>query len=137
MKTCTKCLIKKPLDQFGERKNRKNPARFSWCKTCVIKANKYDPEKARIYKLKNSFGITQEDYNHLYTKQGGVCAICGEPETFFGNGGKIKRLAVDHCHSTGIVRGLLCTKCNTALGKFNDNVSTLEKAIAYLKKEGI
>lgn len=61
--------------------------------------------------------------------QGGVCAICSKEDAAG------KRLAVDHCHETGKVRGLLCLKCNTVLGKMNDEVNLLKKAIAYLEKD--
>ena len=59
--------------------------------------------------------------------QNGRCAICGRPETEAGG------LAVDHCHATGKVRGLLCTLCNTALGKFRDRTDILRAAIRYLE----
>lgn len=63
----------------------------------------------------------------LYASQAGLCAICGkEPED--------RRLAMDHCHATGRVRGLLCMHCNVGLGMFKDNKEVLEKAIAYLCK---
>lgn len=62
--------------------------------------------------------------------QNHVCAICSRPETR----GKTKYLSVDHCHTTGKVRGLLCAKCNTVLGYMNDNPDYLTKAMEYLKK---
>ncbi len=64
--------------------------------------------------------------------QGGVCAICGLPETRVVKG-KLNRLAVDHDHTTGRVRGLLCFRCNTCLGRFEDNVELLRAAEAYLE----
>jgi hypothetical protein len=78
--------------------------------------------------LKKHYGITLEDYNEMFSAQDGKCAICS------GGPNGEKRLCVDHCHSTGKVRGLLCDKCNVGLGRFNDDLALLEKAIEYLKK---
>ncbi len=73
------------------------------------------------------FGLTGADFNRMLAEQGGVCAIC---RNVCKTG---KRLAVDHDHATGRVRGLLCANCNTGLGKFGDSLLTLEAACAYLK----
>jgi hypothetical protein len=70
----------------------------------------------------------------MIAKQGGVCAICGKPETSVHQSGAVRRLAIDHNHETGQVRGLLCMDCNTFLGRTGDNIATLKKAIQYLKK---
>lgn len=75
--------------------------------------------------LKRNFGITPEDYAAKLQAQGGVCAICAKPPVD-------RRLAVDHCHTTGTIRGLLCVLCNTALGKFKDDPRLLQSAINYL-----
>lgn len=72
-----------------------------------------------------TYGITVERFNELVSLQNSQCAICGISP---------KLLNVDHCHSTGKVRGLLCTKCNHAIGQFGDNLAGLEKAYNYLKK---
>lgn len=138
MKTCTKCLKEKALDQFQARVGRKHGATHSWCKACVRKANQRDYDAERGYKLKCTFGITLEEYNALSEEQDHLCAICRKPETVVGNGKRVRKLAVDHDHTTGKVRGLLCTGCNTALGRFNDDITLLEKAIHYLKSyEGL
>jgi hypothetical protein len=69
----------------------------------------------------------------MLRKQGGVCAICSQPErTADGLSGKPKDLAVDHDHATGAVRALLCSACNTAIGLFNDDITLLAKAQAYV-----
>lgn len=74
-----------------------------------------------------SYGITEQDYNDMLAASEGKCAICQKtPE---------RALNIDHCHETNIVRGLLCWNCNTAIGKFFDNVVYLERAILYLKGE--
>jgi len=74
------------------------------------------------------FGLSIDEYNKILAKQNGVCAICKKPETvdFF------KNLAVDHCHSTGIIRGLLCNRCNTCIGKFEDKIELFHAAIKYI-----
>ncbi len=91
-----------------------------------------------IYKDQNlrrsfgpGFGIDQ--YIEMLEAQDHKCAICGEKETTVKNN-KVLHLAVDHCHRTKKVRQLLCQACNTGLGKFKDDVSTLALAIAYLNK---
>lgn len=88
----------------------------------------YDPEAQRRKALWQKFKITPEDWDALYEKQGGVCWICEQ-----GNSGhRWDRLMVDHCHKTGAVRGLLCSACNTGLGKFEDEPIRLQKAMDYL-----
>lgn len=76
------------------------------------------------YHLKFNYGITQEKYNELLLKQNGLCAICNEPEIIPSahKDGSIRRLAVDHCHNSNEVRGLLCNGCNTGLGKFKSTL---------------
>lgn len=77
--------------------------------------------------LRDRFGLTVEQYNSMLEAQGGVCAICKRPK-------RKRRLAVDHDHKTGMIRGLLCSPCNTSLGGFGDNSETLTNAIVYLEK---
>lgn len=92
-----------------------------------------NPEKYRNKDLIKNFGISLDEYNVLLEKQNGVCAICGNPErTRHNNTDRIRNLAVDHCHKTGRVRGLLCTACNQGLGNFRDNPDYLAKSISYL-----
>lgn len=88
----------------------------------------------RKYRLKQ-YNLTLESYNKMLTKQNHVCKICKKPETTISpKTDKIRNLAVDHCHSSGIVRGLLCGNCNNALGFFYDNIQSLKEAIKYLRK---
>jgi len=72
-----------------------------------------------------TYNITFKGYSHLFFRQGGKCAICQ-------NTPRDKRLFVDHCHDTQLVRGLLCQLCNNGLGMFKDSVPSLAKAIVYL-----
>ena len=81
--------------------------------------------------MKSTFNLTVEDYNVLFEKQHGCCAICNRHQTEFK-----KRLAIDHCHTTNIIRGLLCSSCNTALGLLKDNTNSLQNAIEYLNAKG-
>jgi hypothetical protein len=78
--------------------------------------------------------VNIDDYWQLHDEQDGRCAICGSIETSENRFG-LKTLAVDHDHVTGKVRGLLCSDCNLGLGKFHDDISRMEKAIEYLKRE--
>lgn len=85
----------------------------------------------RDYQLRKLYGITLERYNEMLVAQGGGCAICGG-----GPSGKSTDwLHVDHDHTTGAVRGLLCQHCNHGLGKFSDSPERLEAAAAYLRSK--
>lgn len=84
-----------------------------------------NPHKLVEYTYKRKYGLSLEDIRALKHKQKHRCAICQ----------KKKKLNVDHCHKTGIVRGLLCTSCNTALGAFADSPKVVKKALAYLAKK--
>ncbi len=78
------------------------------------------------YNLFKNYGITLEQYNQMSEEQNGLCLICKQPS---GN----RKLAVDHNHQTGEIRGLLCMKCNLGLGMFRHNTLILFEAIKYLK----
>lgn len=94
-------------------------------------ANKqYMSDRQRKYQLMDKYGITEDDYNSMLKDQNGKCAIC---ETTTPTG-KWKRFAVDHCHITGIVRGLLCNECNRGMGLLKDNPELLLKAANYLQE---
>lgn len=78
-------------------------------------------------------GVDAFRYQEMLREQGGVCAICSMPERAPDKAsGKTKDLAIDHDHTTGAVRALLCSSCNRALGLFNDSTDLLAKAVAYL-----
>ena len=80
----------------------------------------------RKHKLKQRYGITEEDYQAMYKRQNGLCALCNNPPW------PGKPLHVDHDHATGKVRALLCFHCNNMLGLAKDNIETLQNAIEYL-----
>jgi len=83
----------------------------------------------RKYSLRKRYNLSELDYKALFDKQGGKCAICNRHESEFG-----RSLCVDHRHSDGVVRGLLCNDCNTTLGKMNDSIERLNSAIQYLSR---
>lgn len=132
---CTKCHEEKPEKDFYPRKDRPK-GYISICKLCSLQKAKsdWDPKKQSAYKLKSNYGLSLEGYEDMLVKQGGVCAICLQAETTKSNTGGNKNLSVDHCHTTGKIRGLLCHHCNTGIGKFMDSIERLESAIKYLKE---
>ena len=90
--------------------------------------NKDGKQKAKDLALRQKYGITLLEFERMASDQGGQCGICaGTLDLGFYT-------AVDHCHDTGAVRGLLCSSCNMALGAFNDNTAMLGKAISYLER---
>lgn len=80
--------------------------------------------------IRRVYGITLEEYDNMLYEQDNGCAICGTKDDVVEG----RRLAIDHCHDTGKVRGILCSRCNQALGLFCDSVDNLESAAKYLKK---
>ena len=92
--------------------------------------------KSHYYANRGQFKLSKDEFTKLLDKQNNVCAICTKPEQIIS--GRInrvpKRLAIDHNHNTGKIRGLLCHHCNVALGSFKDSIETLQAAIDYLKQ---
>ena len=129
-KICSRCYQEKPLSEFYITR-RVDLSRDSHCKVCRKQQQKeyWGKEKAtrKNIVLKYIYGITLEEYNALLAKQNGVCALCGN----------INRhgvaLHVDHDHTTGEIRGLLCFCCNSALGNAHDNPVILRKMADYLE----
>lgn len=78
------------------------------------------------------YGLNPKEHEDLKVKQNNLCAICNQPETRIYNG-KVTSLCVDHNHSTLKIRGLLCNRCNTVIGKCNEDELLLSKIIEYLK----
>lgn len=90
-------------------------------------------DKARNKAYLRSYNITLEDYNRMLEEQGNVCKICLQLEQMLHKGNP-KRLCVDHDHTTGRVRGLLCQRCNTTLGRYEDNPELMKNLISYLEE---
>jgi hypothetical protein len=91
------------------------------------------PDHVKSRDLLKDFGIDLTAYQAMFVAQKGVCAICALPERDTHTG-KIKALAVDHHHETGAIRGLLCSACNTGIGKFGDDPTRLHAAAAYIER---
>lgn len=90
-------------------------------------------ETRRLQHVKRYYNLDAENYLQLVVQQKNLCAICNKPETNKNRHGDTRPLNVDHCHTTGKVRGLLCTHCNTMLGSARDNIETMLKGVDYLK----
>lgn len=155
-KRCTKCLAEKPRVQFYAHGGTRD-GRATYCIECQkadararraadrerVKAwnaaarDREAPDqravRMRAYLL-SRYGLTVDEYEALLLEQGGVCAVCRKVEWFIDpRKGKPRNLAVDHCHSTGKVRGLLCGRCNRSIGHFEDDPELLSRAAAYLR----
>lgn len=89
--------------------------------------NKKDRQDAERYR---KYGITGDEYDAMIEAQGYKCAICSEEF----DTSRQRSINVDHCHESGVVRGLLCKDCNTGLGHFRDNINTLISAATYLER---
>lgn len=160
-KKCSKCGKVQPLNQFYRAKGTRDGLRGD-CKVCFAARaqQRYasDPEtaKARVKRwqaenreqhlatqrkrrsrpevkarerdlyLRRKYGMTMAEYDALLERQGGVCAICGRPPR------DDISLHVDHEHETGAIRGLLCFRCNNAVGDFDDDPVVLQRAGDYL-----
>lgn len=140
-KICSTCNVEKPISEFYSRSANYRAkyncdSRHGVCKDCFrIRRNihrKANPEFRRHEVVRDLYGITIAQYKQMVIDQKGLCAICGQPETWRWKG-KLCGLTVDHDHKTGKIRGLLCNACNRALGNFHDSQALLESAIAYLK----
>jgi hypothetical protein len=105
-------MVDKPESDYHRNAARADGL-LAYCKPCWAAIGR-----------EHRYGITQEEFDQLMVEQDGACAICVNPFILAPH--------VDHCHATGSVRGLLCTNCNTGLGKFRDSVENLQRAIAYL-----
>lgn len=131
-KTCTKCGQEKGVANFRRRSD--GPALGSWCLDCErLRCRTYmrsprGKQVNRRAKLKYLFGLTAEQHDAILDAQGGGCAVCGHT---CPTG---KRLAVDHDHVTGQVRGLLCVNCNKGIGHLRDSHVLLAKAAGYLTR---
>lgn len=157
-KRCGSCGEIKPLDQFN-KSSQSRDGRTVFCRNPCIRAKSRAYTAANREKLaqrrslperiaqrkaytkteqyrrvhmnghyKRKFGISIEQYEGMFRRQLGVCAICKKPNL---DG---KRLAVDHHHGTGIVRGLLCDICNTTLGKIGESFDVLNAMYDYLER---
>jgi len=132
---CSVCKVRKPLEDFPPAKNTLSK-RHGRCRECK-RSGERQYQKTKKYLSRrttwewNNHGIidmTRERFEELFELQEGKCAICGTLENILN-----RAMCVDHDHETGLARGLLCTKCNVALGYFGDNLEIIERAINYMK----
>lgn len=138
---CNKCCEVKLLDNFYRDRKSKTGRRLS-CKECDFKkkeqSDKEGKRKAYVYnqdserwrRVKSTYNLTRTEYFNILSEQQGKCAICKEGQLYK----TIDHLFIDHCHTTKKIRGLLCHRCNVALGLFRDDISLLSRAIKYLEK---
>ena len=137
-KKCSVCKEERDLSMFYNSVTSKDCKGYR-CKLCDTEARKkWERENAdrarksrRGRNLKAKYGITIEEYDTILEEQGGRCAICGSHsnESAFHT----EFFAVDHCHETGRIRGLLCNNCNRALGFLKDDPVVVSSALTYLK----
>lgn len=133
---CKRCLAEKPTEQFTPvKKHYAKRGRHHWCRDC---RNEYQrnyrkewtkkyPERRAAQKRRNiirSYGLTPERHAEMLSEQGNACAICRTTPD--------RDLDIDHCHATGKVRGLLCSRCNMLLGMADDDAEILSRAVQYL-----
>jgi hypothetical protein len=121
--------------EMQERHNKRRRERYATDPEYAEKIRQsmrgLDPKVRRNQRLKANYGISQSDYESMLRLQNFSCKICGKKHSEKRG----KKLHVDHCHENGHVRGLLCTSCNTALGKMKDDVDRLKNAIRYLEDD--
>lgn len=133
---CNVCKKFLPVDQFHKDRSRKD-GHTSYCKPCkLIKNKEWGEANPKSYKesqrrsnRKRIYGLSDEDYSNMLIFQNNSCAIC---KTDIG-----WEAAVDHCHETNKVRGLLCRNCNSGIGFLKDDINILENAIKYLSINNI
>lgn len=151
-KICQTCLISKNFSEFYLAPKHQllragqDKAYYlrSDCKICFLKANrdkyKEAPEKVRERHYKKNYNWSIADYDQMFKAQGGLCAICRGPQKQKNHWVKDRDeqnpLAIDHCHKTGKIRGLLCFSCNIILGHVEEKQNRLQNLIDYLQKHG-
>lgn len=120
---CRKCGKEKPLTSFPKQAQNKG-LRVHACRTCMSSNKLRNPDTIRQKRWRRKLGVslTVSEFDKMVETQNGLCAICGRQTT----------LRVDHCHTTGRIRGLLCSPCNTGLGHFQDDPDRLQAAKEYL-----
>jgi hypothetical protein len=129
-KVCSSCNENKLFEDFNKSSRRKDGRREK-CRSCEKKHRDTPEIKKQRYSrdLKNKYNLTVEEYVQMFGSQEGSCAICKGHQSLFK-----RPLVVDHNHTTGRVRGLLCDNCNRCLGLLKDNKELLTNAINYLSK---
>lgn len=128
---CTDCLEIKPVGDFAPRYVDRDGKRGR-CKAC---RKVTDARKDQEQKLQGAYGLSLEEYDSMLASQNGVCACCGNPEPAIDSRtGKARSLAVDHCHATDAIRGLLCSECNIALGLMAEDPDRIKALLTYIEE---
>ena len=136
-KPCNICGEIKPLEEFSPDSQNRDRRR-GICKVCTNRRAKEwqaaHPERKsanyRKWMLRKRYGITPEQFDDLLAAQDGCCACCGTDTA----GGQYGTFHVDHDHTTGKIRGLLCYPCNTGIGKLGDTLEGVERAASYMRR---
>jgi hypothetical protein len=127
-KECSTCGFVKSIFDFPHRNNRKIKTQ-PYCISCAVKSNResnlLNPEKKKDYHYKRTYNITIDQYNSILESQDNKCAICFKSKD---------KMCLDHCHSTGRIRGILCDSCNRSIGLLKEDKNVLYNAIKYLTK---
>lgn len=135
MKKCSRCSELKEIQEF-HLDSQKKDGRYSSCKKCHnVSSSLYGEQNKKLIRAKNlkrQYGISTEEYVALLIRQEYRCAICKQHQDEF-----VKPFAVDHNHSTGKIRGLLCGGCNPGLGFFKEDKGRLLAAIQYLEVHNV
>ncbi|GAA0807266.1 endonuclease domain-containing protein [Spirilliplanes yamanashiensis] len=138
---CHRCDETKPRSAFYDLRHTTAPRRP--CKACILadKRTRYataDGDRvSHAQVLREKYRLTTAEYDAMLVSQDGRCAICGEPETARGRGGRPRRLAVDHDRRTGAVRQLLCHRCNLITGAVAEHPALLDRVRDYLRGHGL
>lgn len=133
----THCVNDHEFTPENTRRTKSGRACIACANARTEEFNKRNPSRRalvrRKYNLKRLYGLTLEQYEELFETQRGLCAICRKPETITDRRSSSKpNLGVDHCHTTGRVRGLLCRTCNTGIGLLTESPEILHAAVQYL-----
>jgi len=127
-KACSVCFRLLPLDAFSKAKGKRK-GRCPECKRCRKEYKAQTREHNRWVALHRLYGVTKEQFEMMLKSQQGSCKICGTDSP-----GQHGVFVVDHCHKTGKVRGLLCSRCNTSIGQMDHDPGKLQLAIKYLEE---
>ena len=132
--TCMECVRIAAAKYKDSEKGKKNRA----ARIERMRAAGTWLDDVRNRTLKCEYGIGIAEYEQMFQAQKGLCAICLKPESVIDKKrNAVRRLAVDHCHTTNKIRGLLCYGCNVSIGKMNDDPEVLERAAQYIRNEGV
>ncbi|MFB9446540.1 endonuclease VII domain-containing protein [Dactylosporangium vinaceum] len=135
---CRRCGDTQPRDAFYNQGHSSRPRQP--CKQCLSVARRVQylagggSRISHAQVLRDKYGLTPQQYDRMLQDQGGLCAICGQPETRRGSGGEPRRLSVDHDHRTGVVRQLLCGRCNSVTWAVEESPGLLEAVRDYLER---